>query len=161
MKGESVHRQNGQSDGLMERYQTTFSIEEQFKTDYDNRPGQRRSAKRVEVPQYASPQLAPVSAPIGIENDVASSSKEWKRIKLSDTASVTKALKELLILSQQQVLKRLAKAWIKALCPKKQARFPYRKKKLRENAEGEPEIPAWWDVDICAHIEPDHVDKEG
>ncbi|QIW99585.1 hypothetical protein AMS68_005103 [Peltaster fructicola] len=53
---------------------------------------------------------------------------------------------------QQTAVKRLAKAWIKAICPKKQAKFPY---------HDATEIPKWWpDPDECPFREPDHIKKE-
>lgn len=53
---------------------------------------------------------------------------------------------------QQAGCKRVAKAWIKSLEPKKQTRFPYQL--------GDKSKPAWWPADI-RHREPDHLLKGG
>ncbi|KAI7530874.1 hypothetical protein KC331_g14435, partial [Hortaea werneckii] len=79
--------------------------------------------------------------------------------------------------------KKVAKAWIKGICPKKQAHFPYQNKQ-REEQGYSPEVPGWWPPtppsratdfasrsgsashtddndgsDCCPFIEPDHVKK--
>lgn len=60
---------------------------------------------------------------------------------------------------QQQVLKRIAKVWIKGICPRKQAKYPYRNKRGEEEGR-ERAIPPWWpSQDDCTFKEPDHVDK--
>ncbi|CAH6720252.1 hypothetical protein CLIB1444_03S07778 [[Candida] jaroonii] len=56
---------------------------------------------------------------------------------------------QLFLLSTQVVCKALAKDWIKAICPQKQARYPYKF----------PELPPWWPKDV-PHVEPDHLSKE-
>lgn len=145
----------------MEGYRTTFSIDEPYRMDYVDRSDKRRPTRRVEVPQSRLPKMGPSSEWIDAEDDVAPMSRQWKGIRLSDRDSVREALWERLLLLQQQALKRIAKAWIKALCPKKQARYPYRSRQQREDPGVEPDIPEWWNVDVCAHVEPDHVDKEG
>ncbi|KAK4569902.1 hypothetical protein LTR86_002871 [Recurvomyces mirabilis] len=61
---------------------------------------------------------------------------------------------------QQLSAKRVAKAWIKGICPRKQANFPYQNKQKTEESGG-PDIPAWWpDQSICPWKEPDHIRKE-
>jgi len=72
---------------------------------------------------------------------------------------------------QQLATKVIAKAWIKAICPKKQANFPYvdsnpradqSQKRRRPRHDGPPRIPLFWpDVDLCRHKEPDHTRKTG
>lgn len=62
---------------------------------------------------------------------------------------------------QQLADKKIAKAWIKAICPRKQAKFPYRDKKRVKAIGEEPVVPGWWpDVEKCPFTEPDHVKKE-
>jgi hypothetical protein len=58
---------------------------------------------------------------------------------------------------QQLGFKTILKVWIKAICPKKQAKFPYKIK------EGEVQkIPGWWpNTDECRFLEPDHINKNG
>lgn len=72
---------------------------------------------------------------------------------------------------QQLATKVIAKAWIKAICPKKQANFPYvdsnpradqSQKRRRPRHDGPPRIPLFWpDIDLCRHKEPDHTRKTG
>lgn len=72
---------------------------------------------------------------------------------------------------QQLATKVIAKAWIKAICPKKQANFPYvdsnprpdqSQKRRRPRHDGAPRIPLFWpDVELCRHKEPDHTRKTG
>ena len=161
MKGKGVYLHSGQSGGSIEGYRTTFSIEDSNRMDCVDWPDQRMPTRRVEVPQSRLPKMGSNSEWIDAADDVAPVSKRWDTIRLSDTESVRVALWDRLLLLQQQVLKRIAKAWIKALCPKKQARYPYRSKQQREEPGVEPDIPEWWNIDVCAHIEPDHVDKDG
>lgn len=61
---------------------------------------------------------------------------------------------------QQTACKEVAKAFIKVICPKKQANFPYRK--------GSETAPDWWpepwgpgEKDMARHVEPDHLWKRG
>lgn len=58
--------------------------------------------------------------------------------------------KSIFTLLSQSICKLIAKEWIKNLCPRKQAVFPYKY----------PETPDWW-PDCVPHIEPDHLDKQG
>ena len=53
---------------------------------------------------------------------------------------------------QQTSCKRVCKAWIKIIEPKKQTRFPYQK--------GDEVKPNWWPTEI-RHREPDHLQKTG
>lgn len=48
----------------------------------------------------------------------------------------------------QQVCKFIAKEWIKFICPKKQATFPYKSDRK----------PGWWPKHV-PHVEPDHLTK--
>ena len=64
---------------------------------------------------------------------------------------------------QQLSLKRIAKFWIKGICPRKQARFPYNRKGSTAGSGGprKIEIPGWWpDTSICSYTEPDHICKQ-
>jgi hypothetical protein len=54
---------------------------------------------------------------------------------------------------QQLGFKTILKAWIKAICPKKQAKFPYK--------EHNGKIPGWWPLSGCRYLEPDHINKIG
>ena len=79
--------------------------------------------------------------------------------EITDEARVVEILRECLAALQQNALKKVAKAWIKAICPRKQARFPYRnEKRIREG--GDVEVPLWWPIKTCKFTEPDHILKE-
>ncbi|KAK0803781.1 hypothetical protein LTR59_004568 [Friedmanniomyces endolithicus] len=82
---------------------------------------------------------------------------------------------------QQLSGKKVSKDWIKAICPRKQARFPYsrgpkKKPAVKDTLEVKPEehltsdtdadeddragVPQWWpDTKVCPWKEPDHVRK--
>lgn len=70
---------------------------------------------------------------------------------------------------QQSTGKTIAKAWIKAICPKKQANYPYvdsnprpDQQRVRKAYDGPPRIPIFWpDTEKCRHKEPDHTNKNG
>lgn len=70
---------------------------------------------------------------------------------------------------QQSSAKVIAKAWIKAICPKKQAHYPYvdcnprpDQPRRRPMHAGAPRVPSFWpDLKLCRHKEPDHLDKNG
>jgi hypothetical protein len=65
---------------------------------------------------------------------------------------------------QQLTVKRLAKAWIKGICPRKQAVFPYHKKSKEsgERVHVSANNPEWWpDEKLCKFIEPDHIKRDG
>ncbi|KAK4548530.1 hypothetical protein LTR36_009440 [Oleoguttula mirabilis] len=56
--------------------------------------------------------------------------------------------------------KKIAKAWIKGICPKKQANFPYQNKQRKEDLGEPPVVPEWWPpVGLCPFVEPDHVTR--
>lgn len=80
--------------------------------------------------------------------------------QIQDAEKVVLYLKEKLILLQQQALKKIAKVWIKAICSKKQAKFPYSSSKQEE---GKPtEVPPFWpSPELCPHTEPDHIHARG
>lgn len=92
----------------------------------------------------------------------AQQSSMGRPFRIRDTETVFDYLKERLIQLQQASLKRAAKEWIKAICPKKQARYPYSESSKRNRDESdntkEPRIPPWWPpLHLCPHKEPDHV----
>lgn len=69
---------------------------------------------------------------------------------INDTTAFREAISYKLMDLQQAVLKRLSKGWIQAICPKKQANYPYNK--------GQSAAPPWWPEGVL-HREPDHLDK--
>jgi hypothetical protein len=86
-----------------------------------------------------------------------------KSFRIDSTVDVTAYLESRLKRLQQLAGKKIAKAWIKGICPKKQARFPYQNhKRLAETGES-PRIPGWWPQEngVCRFTEPDHIKREG
>ena len=73
---------------------------------------------------------------------------------ISDAPKVSEFLLSRLKRMQQNAVKRLAKAWIRGICPKKQAKFPY-----QNHSKG---VPGWWPPhNVCPFTEPDHIKKTG
>lgn len=73
--------------------------------------------------------------------------------RLREEDKVAAHMMHILQSMQQTAVKRLAKAWIKGICPKKQAKFPYHKKDV---------VPEWWpSTTVCPFTEPDHIRKDG
>ena len=108
----------------------------------------------------AEPRFAPIGMDVD-DKDVAHTTR-MKHFRLSDEEAVCKYLYDQLLMLQQQAGKRIAKAWIKAICPKKQARYPYKTKQQKEGHETDApiRIPEWWPIDLCQFTEPDHLDKK-
>jgi hypothetical protein len=83
---------------------------------------------------------------------------------IRDSSKVEEFLERALRTMQQLAVKRIAKAWIKGICPKKQAMFPYHKKKReRQGPNCEPtNQPGWWpEKPLCKFVEPDHIRRDG
>lgn len=95
-----------------------------------------------------------------IDNERSPGDVKSQSFQIKDAAKVELYLREKLILLQQQALKKIAKVWIKTICPKKQAKYPYSSSKQED---GEPtEVPPWWpSTELCRHIEPDHIKAYG
>jgi len=75
-------------------------------------------------------------------------------ITIGDSGTVEHFLRMRLKRMQQLAVKKIAKAWIKGICPKKQGNFPYRNKKK--------EVPGWWPpTNLCPFREPDHIKRSG
>jgi len=80
--------------------------------------------------------------------------------KMNETDKVKAYLTSCIEQLQQLSDKRISKAWIKAICPRKQANFPYQTKKREANPKDEIKVPGWWpNTDVCPFKEPDHVKK--
>lgn len=78
---------------------------------------------------------------------------------MDDEGKVIACLEACIAALHQQTLKWIAKAWIKGICPKKQAKFPYRDVR-GVKAGKELMIPGWWPaLDSCGFREPDHIDQ--
>lgn len=82
-------------------------------------------------------------------------------LRLGDTAQVKLQLEHRLRNLHQIPVKKIAKAWIKAICPKKQARFPYQNCAYEKVTGQSPPRPEWWPpVSVCAYKEPDHIHRD-
>lgn len=80
---------------------------------------------------------------------------------ISDPAAVKRFFESRINDMQQLAAKKIAKAWIKGICPRKQALFPYQDNN-RKKASDAPNVPEWWpSVADCPFREPDHIKKEG
>lgn len=93
-----------------------------------------------------------------------SSGGRFQSLMICESEKVEQFLIDKFQTMQQLAVKRIAKAWIKGICPKKQAFFPYHKKKReREGLDPPPGcIPGWWpDTKLCRFIEPDHIKRDG
>lgn len=83
---------------------------------------------------------------------------------ISESYKVEDFLARALRAMQQLAVKRIAKAWIKGICPRKQAVFPYHKKSKEsgERVHVPANNPEWWpDEKLCKFIEPDHIKRDG
>lgn len=85
-------------------------------------------------------------------------------LMISESSKVEDFLARALRTMQQLAVKRIAKAWIKGICPRKQAVFPYHKKSKEsgERVHIAANNPEWWpDEKLCKFIEPDHIKRDG
>lgn len=117
------------------------------------------------------PYMTPISAPI--DEWTAPNTEDHKPVvkkkapmtsfRIDSKADVTAYLEGRLKRLQQLAGKKIAKAWIKGICPKKQARFPYQNNKRAAETGEPPRIPGWWPQEdgVCRFIEPDHIRREG
>ncbi|KAG9732823.1 hypothetical protein KCU59_g11683, partial [Aureobasidium melanogenum] len=126
----------------------------------------------VKAPQKASKRKALASADSSDEENEESWSNHGNMqitLHIANEDEVVHFLKMRFTQIQQLATKVIAKAWIKAICPKKQANFPYvdsnprpdqSQKRRRPRHDGAPRIPLFWpDVELCRHKEPDHTRK--
>ena len=89
--------------------------------------------------------------------------RQMQAFRIREAPKVYAFLASRLRLLQQLADKKIAKAWIKGICPKKQSRFPYHTKARENDAVGRLSVPKWWPNPhtICRFIEPDHIKLEG
>ena len=131
---------------------------------------QRRSAPQV------TPNLAVSKASLeSTENESSENDEDIERgsqfrsIRIGDKVAVDDAYVSAFESAQQIPCKQIAKAWIKAIEPKKQSRFPYNGGDYKDLAirlygkkhQGFITTPGWWPPAGCPHTEPDHIKKEG
>jgi len=77
----------------------------------------------------------------------------YGELNLTDTAKLNEYYENRFNQLQQLNCKEIAKAWIKAVEPKKQSQYPYNSKHSNKGKR-----PPWW-PNHCAYIEPDHLKK--
>ncbi|KAM0714364.1 hypothetical protein Q7P37_010151 [Cladosporium fusiforme] len=88
---------------------------------------------------------------------------ELQSLLVCESSKIEEFITRRLRRMQQLAVKRIAKAWIKGICPKKQAIFPYHKKKReREGRDhASSDIPGWWPpISECRFVEPDHIKRD-
>jgi hypothetical protein len=94
----------------------------------------------------------------------AASANNFQSLTICEGDKVEQLLIDRFQTMQQLAVKRIAKAWIKGICPKKQAFFPYHKKKRERDGLDYPPgcVPGWWpETKVCRFIEPDHIKRDG
>lgn len=109
----------------------------------------------------AEPVLDASPAPSGPDEETMPRKKMSRSMRIDDTVEVVDFLTTRLKRMQQLAVKKIAKAWIKGICPKKQAKFPYQNKKCEETNGFKPRIPGWWPKQGCRFTEPDHIKRDG
>lgn len=130
--------------------------------------GRSRQSSRHRTEPYPSPSKAKEAHQSDNEEDLEPilPRKQSQSFRIDDTERVVAFLSSRLKRMQQLADKKIAKAWIKGICPKKQAKFPYQNKKGEGKKDGhakasDPEVPGWWPISVCRFIEPDHIRREG
>lgn len=73
-------------------------------------------------------------------------------LRIGDLEAVTELYRSRLLRVLQLGCRSVAKAWVKALQPRKQTNYPYRGRGATR--------PPWWPADV-PHVEPDHLSKVG
>jgi uncharacterized protein DUF2841 len=152
MSGEDADLQYGQ-DAYRQHYGTTYSSGERTRRtseiyneeDVTFRPRKRNRFRR----------------PGNDEDDVpAVTTGDRTGLQIGDKEAVWKFYDQRFRNCQQTACKLIAKAWVKAIEPKKQTHHPYTGK--------EAKAPSWWPTpwgstkeDKVRHKEPDHLYKRG
>ncbi|KAH0329603.1 hypothetical protein KCU74_g5559, partial [Aureobasidium melanogenum] len=147
-------------------------------TALDPRAARILQIEEEPVSQHANPQQKASKRKAAASTDSSDDESEenWSNhsnmqitLHIANEDEVVHFLKMRFTQIQQLATKVIAKAWIKAICPKKQANFPYvdsnprpdqSQKRRRPRHDGAPRIPLFWpDVELCRHKEPDHTRK--
>ncbi|EME43175.1 hypothetical protein DOTSEDRAFT_72529 [Dothistroma septosporum NZE10] len=129
-----------------------------------NRDRGRSTVRRNTASKSACPYSQPtaVSTPDSDPEPPIPPRKQHKTFMIQDEQAVKDFLHGRLKGMQQLADKKIAKAWIKSICPKKQANFPYQNKKLGRDGHmnEQPAVPGWWPgQNVCRFIEPDHIKR--
>lgn len=110
---------------------------------------------------FSQSQVSQLAADQELEQDPFPHCTIMRSFKISNEEMVKRYLYDKFMLLQQQANKRIAKAWIKGICPKKQARFPYQNKQRKQTLGLNAEVPEWWPIEVSPFTEPDHINKDG
>lgn len=112
---------------------------------------------------YPPPALIPdLPTPDSDDEEPLRPKKQMESFRISETDKVVAFIASRLKGMQQLADKKIAKAWIKGICPKKQANFPYSNGKNKEQTGRRPDVPGWWpDQQTCRFLEPDHIKRDG
>jgi hypothetical protein len=87
---------------------------------------------------------------------------EAQEFMIMETKKVKKFFGTRLLMLQQSACKRLAKIWIKGICPRKQAIWPYQNNHRLRIQGMQPEKPPFWPKNgWCEFKEPDHITRKG
>lgn len=123
------------------------------------------ASRHCPVESNSEPEQARDASPSEPEEEpspVKQPKKVSKSLRIDNSEEVCNFLVQRLRKMQQLAVKKIAKAWIKGICPKKQAKFPYQNKKGEETPGFMPRVPGWWpDTSSCRFIEPDHIRRDG
>ncbi|QSS63931.1 hypothetical protein I7I51_00992 [Histoplasma capsulatum] len=94
------------------------------------------------------------------DNDFGDDPRDMIGIPIGDEDRVIAYYAEAFKAFQQLNCRQIAKAYIKAIEPRKQARHPYNGGKVAPGEERDPEKtkPSWWPAGVI-HKEPDHLKK--
>lgn len=86
-----------------------------------------------------------------------------RSFRIDDSKEVIAFLTSRLKGMQQLADKKIAKAWIRGICPKKQANFPYQNNRRQAQSGQKPTVPGWWPhpETVCRFTEPDHIKRDG
>jgi hypothetical protein len=117
-----------------------------------------------EIEQVKKPELIEAKKETSHNLHSDTESQEIVHIAVGDTKSCIAFYMSRFQQMQQIPCKAIAKDWIKAVEPKKQAKYPYNGGKSGKNpVNGQEDLyrPPWWPSEGCPHREPDHIKKDG
>lgn len=125
----------------------------QIKADsFDDEPFQYKTRKRPRAQMYRRD--------LGDDDAPVSSTSARKPIKVGDSEALWQFYDQRFRNCQQTACKLIAKAWVKAVEPKKQSNHPY--------TGSDEKAPDWWPKpwgpsrdEKVRHKEPDHLYKKG
>lgn len=121
----------------------------------------KRARTNEESPDVVASQAADDEDDESEQEHLRQQSVKMTTVRPDDAKGVEEFLLNRLRRLQQLALKKISKAWIKGICPKKQANFPYTNRGRRLETGQDAETPEWWPTDVCHFKEPDHINRHG